>query len=384
MLKLLKDRNLQITCAVMLMILIGVSGITPAIPSLMIAFDIAPQSIGLLLSMLIFPGVIIAPLVGVLADRTGRKRILTLSLIVFGLAGPLCSLAPDYETLLFLRVIQGVGLSPLGVLTPTIMGDLYDGASRTQAMALGTVILGAGSACFPIVGGFLAEAGWRYPFLMPLVALPLAGLVHKYLDNPEPREPGAFGSYVKDTFSFALTRQGIGLLLITLLTSLILFGCYSTYMPVLLAARFDISPALIGLLMSISSVFTSLASIEVGRLVMRVRESFVLTISFLLHLVSMLSIPLMPHAWGMAAPIAMFGAAMGINVPIRISLLAGLAPKENRAGVVALNAVVLRAGQAFAPILMGLVMASSGLNAVFWVGALVALGMLATALWLID
>lgn len=56
------------------MAILGVSGITPAFPGVVDAFDLSPQGVGLLIVFFTLPGVVLTPLLGVLADRYGRKR----------------------------------------------------------------------------------------------------------------------------------------------------------------------------------------------------------------------------------------------------------------------------------------------------------------------
>jgi MFS family permease len=58
--------------------------------------EISPQNIGLLITVFTFPTVILSPIIGVMADRFGRKKILVPSLILFGLAGTACAFARDF------------------------------------------------------------------------------------------------------------------------------------------------------------------------------------------------------------------------------------------------------------------------------------------------
>ena len=57
------------------------------------------------------PGALFTPVMGVLGDRVGRKKVLVPSLVLFGLAGAACGLARDFETLVALRFLQGAGSS---------------------------------------------------------------------------------------------------------------------------------------------------------------------------------------------------------------------------------------------------------------------------------
>lgn len=362
---------------VILMLVLGVSSVMPVLPRLMGDMDVSARSIGLVLALFTLPGIFLAPVAGVMADRIGRKRILVLSLTAFGLCGTGCAFVTDFETLLFFRFLQGVGVAPMGVLYSTIVGDLYDGRERTAALGYSMMVLGGGTAVFPIVGGILGTISWRYPFALPIIAVPVAFLVHRFLQNPEPEQGRQFKEYVRDAFLVARTRRAAGLFLITFLTAIVLFGPVTTFLPVLLRDRFDVSPAAIGLVISVASLFTALASSQLGRLSGAPGvEVKVLSAAFILYLACMALIPLLSRLWMFVLPIALFGAAMGINGPIRISLLAGLAPMSSRAAIMSLNNMILRLGQTIAPVLMGLVAAWLGIDAVYWAGAGVAVIML--------
>ena len=250
-------------------------------------------------------------------------------------------------------------------------------------MGYAGMFLSFGTAMFPVIGGFLAMPGWRYPFLLPIIAIPLAVLVLLYLDNPEPKSKQTFGDYARSTYMVLRARKVVGLFLITLLTHIILYGCFITYFPILLRDKFAIPPAMIGVLMAISSVATALCSSQLGILTNRFRDTNVLHTSFVLFFASMALIPVLPNLWAFAIPTAMVGAGMGLSAPLRISILSGLAPIENRAGLMAVNSIMLRLGQTVAPVAMGIVLVTYSINAVYWVGAMIALVMIFLTWWLV-
>jgi MFS transporter, ACDE family, multidrug resistance protein len=110
------NTNLQLVFGVTLMAVLGVSSITPTFPVIIEEFNISPQLIGMLITVFTLPGIVITPLLGILAVRFGRKRILIPSMLLFGMAGAACALARDYNLLLFLRFLQGIGAASRGSL----------------------------------------------------------------------------------------------------------------------------------------------------------------------------------------------------------------------------------------------------------------------------
>ncbi len=379
--KIYFDRNLQVMAGVWIMVILGVSSIMPVLPTVMRDLNVPASSIGLVMSIFTLPGILLAPIVGILADRFGRKRILVVSLLIFGIFGGACACAGDFKTLLLFRFLQGIGVAAVGVLNPTIVADLYEGQDRTTAMGYSGLVISIGTMIFPVTGGLLALWGWQYPFLLPLLALPVAAAVHWFLKNPEPHGTTTFKDYLQGTLSLIRTRRVLGLFILTFLTHIILFGPINTYLPVLLKAEFQSSSAAIGMLISISSMLTALTSSQVGRLSRSLGEVPVLRVAFVLHIGSMLVIPLLAGFWTFVIPIALFGSGMGLSAPLRISILSGLASMGNRASVMAINGMVLRLGQTVSPILMGVVLSGLGIRAVFWAGTAVALTILLVSFW---
>lgn len=97
----------------------------------------------------------------------------------------------------------------------------------------------------------------------------------------------------------------------------------------------------------------------------------------------MLIIPLVPELVFLPFPVILFGVAQGLNIPNLQSLLAGLAPMEQRAVIIALNGMVLRLGQTLGPVIMAVVFVLLGLKATFFAGAAVAVVMSGIAVTLL-
>ena len=100
--KVYKDHNLHVLFGVTLMAVLGVSSITPALPEIRDAFRRDERPGGALITVFTLPGVALTPVLGVLSDRHGRRRILVPALLLFGVAGGLCAFARTFELLLAL------------------------------------------------------------------------------------------------------------------------------------------------------------------------------------------------------------------------------------------------------------------------------------------
>jgi ACDE family multidrug resistance protein len=86
------------------------SSVSPAFPEVQKVFGVSRGQVALLITIFTLPSVLLTSVIGALSDRFGRRKILVPSLLLFGLAGGACALARNFELLLALRVLQGVGL----------------------------------------------------------------------------------------------------------------------------------------------------------------------------------------------------------------------------------------------------------------------------------
>jgi ACDE family multidrug resistance protein len=363
--KVYKDHNLHVLFGVTLMAVLGVSSITPALPEIRDAFGITSGQVGLLITVFTLPGVALTPVLGVLSDRHGRRKILVPALLLFGVAGGLCAFARGFELLLGLRLLQGMGAAALGTLNVTVIGDIFTGHERSAALGYNSSVLSVGTASYPAIGGALATLGWFYPFALAFLAVPVGLLVLYSLHNPEPHNDQRLREYFGDVFSRLKDREVLGLLGVSLLTFIILFGPQLTFLPILMDERFGAPSYLRGAILSGASLTTALTSTQLGALTSRINERTLLKIAFVLYAAGLVLVALVPNMWLLLVPAVLFGVAQGINLPNVFSLLNAHAPSENRGAFMAANGMSLRAGQTIGPLLMAATAGTLGLTGAY-------------------
>jgi MFS family permease len=363
-----RDRNLQLIFAVSLMAVLGVASVTPAFPSLRQALNVSAQNLSWLVAVFTLPTVVLGPIIGILADRIGRKKILVPSLLLFGIAGAACAFARDFNLLLLLRFLQGIGAASLLSLSVTLIGDLYTGARRATAMGYNASVSSIGTATYPTIGGALAGIGWYYPFLLPLLAIPIGLLVLFFLKNPEPKGTRNLQEYLRNAFKSLKNRQIVGLFIASAANFVLLYGAFVTYLPSLIADAFKAPPFTIGLFLSSVSVAIAFTSSQLGRLTTRFSETILIRASFVFYAVALLTIPFIPSLWLLLIPTTLFGIGLGIGFPSIQTLLVTLAPKEYLATVISVNGTFFGLGQTLGPLLMALAYGIGGIDSVFYAG----------------
>jgi EmrB/QacA subfamily drug resistance transporter len=167
---------LAIICVAQFMVILDVSIVNVALPSIQRGLHFSEQNLLWVLNAyaLMFGGFLM--LGGRVADKLGRRRVFVAGVVLFTLASLFCGLATSSGWLVTARAVQGLGaaiLSPaaLSILTVTFA----EGPERNKALSIWGAIAGAGGAFGVLLGGILTqEIGWQWIFY---VNVPLGSLV---------------------------------------------------------------------------------------------------------------------------------------------------------------------------------------------------------------
>lgn len=116
----------------------------------------------------IFLGVALGVLgYGIAGDSLGRKRPVYFGLFVFVLGSILCALSDNFTTMLFGRVLQGLGAAGPYVLSTALIRDMYKGRQMAEIMSLVLMAFIFVPAVAPLIGqGILLISGWRSIFTL--------------------------------------------------------------------------------------------------------------------------------------------------------------------------------------------------------------------------
>ena len=131
---------------------------------------------------------------GRLSDLVGRKKLYVSGIGLFVIGAGLAGLAPNLETLIGLRVLQGVGMGMSQGNQMAIMTSVFPPQGRGTAMGMHVTSVGPGIIIGPAVGGILVDLlGWRSLFYLQ-VPLAVLYLIPCLLVLDEGRISRALGS----------------------------------------------------------------------------------------------------------------------------------------------------------------------------------------------
>jgi len=140
-----------------------------AIPTIMAAFgQTINQVVWVSTAYLIALSVLLA-ISAWLSEHFGAKKVYLIGLIIFILSSYLCAISWSIDSLIFFRVVQGIGggiLTPVGMILFT---NEFTKESRTVALGFYSIAIAAAISLGPSVGGYLIETiSWQWIFLINL------------------------------------------------------------------------------------------------------------------------------------------------------------------------------------------------------------------------
>jgi len=372
------QRGLLVAFSTSVAVILGVNLIYPVLPAMMDRFGIDPAAVGLVITAYTAPMIVLAPITGAVADLRGRRPLLCFGLLVFGLAGAAIGLAPTFESVLLLRVVQGVGASAFLPLTIVLLSDLLEGEQETNAQGAKVVLDRVALTIVPGLAGALVAISWAAPFWLFALAIPIAVLALVWLpDHHEPTH-SSVRAYV-GSFRVIGRRPRLLVAFSAGFIRFFLDYAYFTYLPIFLALTFGTSPAVIGLLFACFAVGAMITASQAGRLVRRRDPARLVFVGFAIAGVSVLAVPLVPNELFQGLIMFVYGLGNGLISPLQKSLLMRNAPADLRAGVVSLDRVFQQIAKTLAPTLMGVVLLAADVSTIFWLLGALSLGSVALA-----
>jgi DHA2 family methylenomycin A resistance protein-like MFS transporter len=172
---------LIVMCAGMFLILLDVTVVNVAIPSIEAGLRAGTADVqwvvdayALALASLLLAG-------GALGDRVGDKATVLAGLVIFGAASAGCALAPSPGALIAARAVQGAGAALLLPGSLAAIADAYPGrAEQARALGLWAAISALALPAGPLLGGLIVSAlGWRAVFWInpPVTAVCVIGVL---------------------------------------------------------------------------------------------------------------------------------------------------------------------------------------------------------------
>lgn len=162
----LKYRNTALILAVLSILgPFSVDTYFPSFPAIAAHFGVTEIQVQSTLSYYLFALAAMSLFHGSISDAFGRRPVILACLGIYTVSALACVIAPSFNWLLGLRVMQGLTGGAGFIVGRAVIRDLHEGVKAQKFMAQVAMFSGLGPAIAPIIGGWLhVWFGWRGPF----------------------------------------------------------------------------------------------------------------------------------------------------------------------------------------------------------------------------
>lgn len=347
-------KNPKMTKAVLLfsgmMTIMAGALISPDLPRIQAYFAAVPSIVVItpfILTIVALSIIIMSPFIGTLIDNVGKRNIFLASLVLYAIGGSGGLYLDNIWALMISRVVLAVAVGILTACTLTLAADYFHGRERHEFMGSFTASMSLGGVIFVFASGYLADIGWRLPFILYLFSLII--LPFAFLSIPEPKEIIA-----KMSKSFAVNinqaPQKAKIILIYLLpfSSMVFLYIFAVQIPFYVNILAVGTSFLAGIIIATMNVLQTFAGIFYGRSV-GIKPAYIMETFFLLESLGFIVISLAHSSLLLIIGASFCGFGMGIMMAASNMWVTTIASDIDRGRYVIALTMIVYLGQFLSP-----------------------------------
>jgi MFS family permease len=338
--------------------------------------DLPLSTVAALISINAGTGLLSSLIAGTLADKIGRKVVMTFSLTVNGLAYFLLMRAETYPQFVGLMIMIGLSNPLYHVGADAMLADMIPSEKRTDAFAINRIANNAAFALGPAIGGFLATRSYDLAFYCAgtgflAYSLILFFLARETLDqssknmNMPIRQTEGYGRVFQDKGYMAFVALlSLGLIAPTMLWIL---------MPVYAKTNYGIPESLYGWIPTTNAVMCVFVQYWVTSITRQHRTLPVLGAGMLIYAMGVGSVALMSSFWGFWLSMVILTFGELTLVPTASKYVADLAPADLRGRYMSVHWLGWGLARTLSPIIGGFLNDNIAPRAIWMGGLLIGL-----------
>ncbi len=375
----MNQRIFNILFIAILVTMIGLGIIVPLMPIYAQSLGATGVSLGIIFSGFSLSRIVFMPIIGKFSDKNGRKPFIITGLFLYALVSLFYPFAQSVSQLVCIRLFHGFASAMVLPIAMAYIGDIAKKGEEGRTMATFTLALFLGMGTGPFLGGLLND---KFGLKMAFFTMSLLSLMAFFITLLFLPEIKTHHQIKKKNISLRqiLKNKIIRALFVFRMANAIGRGGIMTFLPIL-AAKFSILPAQIGLLISVIIFITGLFQRLFGVLADRYNRFYLV---FLGSLVASISLMLFPFCNNFSQ-LLVVGALMGIGgavaMPAAAAIIVVVGKETGMAASMSIFNMAMSVGMMLSPIVLGFVMDTIGISAIFYFAGI--FGLLSNVLFLI-
>lgn len=325
--------------------------------------------------------IIVTPVFGRLSDRSGRKPFIVIGLLSYAIISFGFIWANSVSQLVLIRLVHGVAGGMILPIAQAYVGDISPEGEEGKWMSYSNAAFFGGYGVGPLMGGvltehlgmdtaFLAMGGLNFvAFFIAAFFLPEVSRKRMSASPPPSFKEMSQSGTMTGLFSFRLTMT-LGR------------ASFFTFMPIFVAGGLGLGPNLIGVLLAIYMLLSSLLGIPSGRIADRVNRKALVVLGCLINFTYLALVPLVRDFWQLLGVCVLGSLGSAVALPAASALTVEEGRKFGMGSAIAVFTVALSIGMSAGPILGGVIADFVNINSVFYFGAVMALVGAGSFIWL--
>lgn len=273
-----------------IIVLLGLAGfivmadnwvVSPILPAISQNLNIDIAKAGLLITAYMIPFGFFQIVFGPLADRFGKKQVITFAIVMFTVATGLCALGSTLTNLMAFRALTGAFAASVMPISLALIGDIFPINERQGAIGtfMGVSFLGQGLSM--AIGGTIAFFfNWRGVFgiysALSLISVILLLINYKSLPSEKHPDSKVFAPYIR----LLSTSRSLFTYIIVLLEGVFVVGSFS-YAGAYISKTYGFNYLYIGLIMTAFGIMTVIGGRLSGKIAQKIGARKILSIGLL-------------------------------------------------------------------------------------------------------
>ena len=349
--------------------------IVPLIPVYVEQMGVTGIWIGILFAVYSGTRVLMAPFIGRLSDRRGRKPLLLAGLLLSVVAALGYIWATSPWQLVLVRLVHGAAGGMIYPIAMSYIGDLSPEGKEGTWMGYFSATVFTAFGIGPLLSGVLTE---NFGMTVTFASMSCLGfiaflLVSILLPESRPKQVAekarvsfraiASSSMIQGLFCYRLTLEGG-------------WGAYIGFLSVLAGVQLGLGPTQIGILITSNVLLSSVMMIPFGRVADRVNKRGMIIVSGLLTAASLAVMPFAGGFWPLLALNLFTGIVGAAEFPPSSALIIAEGRRFGMGSTVAVMTMSTSAGMVVGPLMGGAILDAVGIKYVFYAaGGIMILGL---------
>ncbi len=282
--------------------------VSPLLPAISKTFGVIATSAGILITAYMIPFGIFQLVFGPLADRFGKKQVVTFSMIFFTFGTGLCAIGYSLGNLMLYRVLAGIFAASVMPISLALIGDLVPMVERQGAIGLFMGISFLGQGLSMAIGGAMAYfISWRGAFVLYAILAILSAILLLTAGRRIPSSRNPKSEFFMPYLRLLSNRESLFTYIVVLFEGILIVGSFS-FLGAFISSAYHYNFLQIGLVMTAFGIMTVIGGRLTGKIAGKIGQKRILILGLGLAVVADLLLFPAVNVLGMLIPaVALLG-----------------------------------------------------------------------------